>query len=145
MYEASTLYISILLASWNPIVFLDFVFLPVVGNVFLTSVLVALYSYLPSCMGYIRHTSFVSLSLVSPPEWLRSCRRHLLLNVGWPSCSSMITITIHMPQNWNLSSSVKCIFCKTRANRILVKQCIVFIADCDAQCNQKMRIVVIDG
>ena len=51
-------------------------------------------------------------------------------------------ITIHMPQKWNLSSSVKCIFCKTRANRILVKQCIVSIADCDAQCSQKVRIVV---
>ena len=34
-------------------------------------------------------------------------------------------ITIHMPQKWSLSSSVKCIFRKTRANRILVKQCIV--------------------
>ena len=31
-------------------------------------------------------------------------------------------IRIHMPQKWNLSSSVKCIFCKTRANRILVKK-----------------------
>ena len=49
-----------------------------------------------------------------------------------------------MLQKWNLLPSVKCIFRKTRANRILVKQCIVFIADCDAQCNQKMRIVIIE-
>ena len=38
-------------------------------------------------------------------------------------------ITIRYGQEWNLSSSVKCIFRKTRANRILVKQCIVFIPD----------------
>ena len=35
-------------------------------------------------------------------------------------------ITIHMPQKGKLSSSLKCIFRKTRANRILAKQCIVF-------------------
>ena len=46
--------------------------------------------------------------------------------------------TIHMPQKWNLSSSVKCIFRKTRANRILVKHCNVFIMNFDAQCNQKL-------
>ena len=51
---------------------------------------------------------------------------------------------IHMPQKWNLSSYVKCIYCKTRANRILVKKCIVFIANCDAQCNQKLRIAIIE-
>ena len=52
-------------------------------------------------------------------------------------------ITMHMPLYemcriyiLHLSSSVECIFRKTRANRIVVKQCIVFIADCDAQCNQ---------
>ena len=49
-----------------------------------------------------------------------------------------------MPQEWNLSTSVKCIFCKTRTNRILVKQCNVFIVNFDAQCNQKLRIVVIE-
>ena len=54
-----------------------------------------------------------------------------------------LDITIHMPQKWNLSS-VKCILRKTRANRILVKQCIVFIADCDAQCNQKLWIAIIE-
>ena len=53
-------------------------------------------------------------------------------------------ITIQMPKKWNLSSSVKCIFCKKRANRFLVKKCIVFIANCDAQCNQKLRIVIIE-
>ena len=52
--------------------------------------------------------------------------------------------TIHMPQKWNLSSSEKCTFRKTRANRILVKQCIEFVADCDAQCNPKMQIVIIE-
>ena len=52
-------------------------------------------------------------------------------------------ITIHMPQMWNLSSSVKWIFRKTRTNRILVKQCNVFIVNFDAQCNQKLRILVI--
>ena len=46
------------------------------------------------------------------------------------------SIMIHMPQKWDLSSSVNCFFRKTRANRILVKQCIVFIGDCDAQGNQ---------
>ena len=49
-------------------------------------------------------------------------------------------ITIHMPQKWILSSNVKCIFRETRANSILVKECIVFIADCDAQCDEKLRI-----
>ena len=34
-----------------------------------------------------------------------------------------------MPQKWNLSSSVKCIFRKTEANRILAKQCSVFIVN----------------
>ena len=53
-------------------------------------------------------------------------------------------ITIHMPQKWILSSSVKCIFRKTRTNRILVKQCNVFIVNFDAQCNQKLRILVIE-
>ena len=53
-------------------------------------------------------------------------------------------ITIHMTQKWKLSSSVKCIFRKTRANRILVKQCSVFIVNFDAQCNQKMQIEVIE-
>ena len=53
-------------------------------------------------------------------------------------------ITIHMPQKWNLSSSVKCIFRKTRTNRILVKQSSVFIVNFDAQCNQKLRILVIE-
>ena len=53
-------------------------------------------------------------------------------------------ITIHMPQKWNLSSRVKCIFRKTRANRNLAKQHILFIVDCDAQCNQKLRIMVIE-
>ena len=48
-----------------------------------------------------------------------------------------------MPQKWNLSSSVKCIFRKTRENRILVKQCNVFIVNFDTQRNQKLRIVVI--
>ena len=46
-------------------------------------------------------------------------------------------ITIHMPQKWILSSSVMRIFRKMRVNRIIVKQCIVFIANFDAQCNQK--------
>ena len=49
-----------------------------------------------------------------------------------------------MPQKWNLSSSVKCIFRKTRTNRILVKQCNVFLVNVDALCNQKLRIVVIE-
>ena len=49
-----------------------------------------------------------------------------------------------MPQKWILSSSVKCIFRKTRTNRILVKQCNVFIVNFDAQCNQKLRILVIE-
>ena len=49
-------------------------------------------------------------------------------------------ITIHMPQKWNLSKSVKCTFRETRANRILVKQCIVFIANCVAECNQEYPI-----
>ena len=53
-------------------------------------------------------------------------------------------ITIHMAQKWTLSSSVQCIFRKTRANRFLVKQCSVFIVNFDAQCNQKLRIVVIE-
>ena len=53
-------------------------------------------------------------------------------------------ITIHMPQKWILSSSVKCIFRKTRRNRILVKQSSVFIVNFDAQCNQKLRILVIE-
>ena len=57
---------------------------------------------------------------------------------------SAICITIHMPQKWNLSSSVKCTFFKTRANRILVKKWIVFITNCDAQCNQKLRIVIFE-
>ena len=52
-------------------------------------------------------------------------------------------ITIHMPKQWNLSSSVKCIFSKTRMNRILVKQCNVFFVNFDAQSYQKLRIVVI--
>ena len=43
-----------------------------------------------------------------------------------------------------ISLSVKCIFRKTIANRFVVKQCIMLIADCDAQCNQKLRIVIID-
>ena len=51
---------------------------------------------------------------------------------------------LHLPQKWILSSSVMCIFRKTRANRILDKQCIVFIADCYAQCNQKVRILIIE-
>ena len=42
-------------------------------------------------------------------------------------------ITIHMPQKWISSSRVMCIFCKTRANCILVKQCNVFIVKFDAQ------------
>ena len=50
--------------------------------------------------------------------------------------SSMFN-TIHMPQKWK-SSSVKCIFRKTRANRVLVEEFFVFIVDCDAQCNQKL-------
>ena len=49
-----------------------------------------------------------------------------------------------MPQKWNLSSSVKCIFRKTRAYRIVVKHGIVFIVNFDAQCNLKLRIVVIE-
>ena len=49
-----------------------------------------------------------------------------------------------MPQKWILTSSVKCIFRKTRMNCILVKQCNVFIVNFDAQCNQKLRIVVIE-
>ena len=53
-------------------------------------------------------------------------------------------ITIHMPQKWILSSTVMCIFHKTRANRILVKQCNVFIVSFDAQCNQKLRIVILE-
>ena len=53
-------------------------------------------------------------------------------------------ITIHMPQKWILSSSVKCIFRKTRTNRILVKLSSVFIVNFDAQCNQKLRILVIE-
>ena len=48
-----------------------------------------------------------------------------------------------MPQKWSLSSSVMCIIRKTRTNRILVKQCNVFIVNCDAQYNQKLRILVI--
>ena len=47
-----------------------------------------------------------------------------------------------MPQKWILSSIVKCIFRKTRTNRILVKQSSVFIVNFDAQCNQKLRILV---
>ena len=61
-----------------------------------------------------------------------------------PTIRKLFLFTMDMPQKWNLSSSVKCIFRETRANRILVKQCIVFIADCDAECNQKMRIVNIE-
>ena len=49
-----------------------------------------------------------------------------------------VVIRIHMPQKWILSSSVKRFFRKTRANHILVKQCSVFIAHFDAQCNQKL-------
>ena len=63
---------------------------------------------------------------------------------GQNSFRSKSDITIHMPQKWNLSSSVKCIFRKTRANRILVKQYNVFIVNFDTPCNQKMRIVVIE-
>ena len=71
----------------------------------------------------------------------------------WPNCGTgslaVIVrqtdfITIHMPQKWNISSSVNCIFRKTRANRILVKQCTVFIMDCDVQCNEKLRVVIIE-
>ena len=51
-------------------------------------------------------------------------------------------ITIHMPQKWILSSSVKCLFRKTRTNRILVKQSSVFIVNFDAQCNQKLRKMI---
>ena len=58
--------------------------------------------------------------------------------------TSLWYITIHMPQKWSLSSSVMCIIRKTRTNRILVKQCNMFIMNCDAQCNQKLRIVVIE-
>ena len=29
-------------------------------------------------------------------------------------------------------------------NMVAVKQCTVFIMDCDAQCNQKLRIVIIE-
>ena len=53
-------------------------------------------------------------------------------------------ITIHMPQKWNFLSRVKCIFRKTTANRILVKQWSVFIVNFDAQCNQKLRFVAIE-
>ena len=49
-----------------------------------------------------------------------------------------------MPQKGNLSSSVKSIFRETRANRILVKQCNVFIVKFDTQCNLKVWIVVIE-
>ena len=55
-----------------------------------------------------------------------------------------LDVTIHMPQKWNLSSSINCIFRETRANRILVKQFTVLIMDCDALCNQKLRIVIIE-
>ena len=55
-----------------------------------------------------------------------------------------VDITIHMPQKWTLSSSVKCIFRKTRTNRILVKQSSVLIVNFDAQCNQNLRILVIE-
>ena len=41
---------------------------------------------------------------------------------------------------------IKCevFFRKTRANRILVKQCSGIIAHFDAQCNQKLRILIIE-
>ena len=49
----------------------------------------------------------------------------------------------YMPQKWNLSSSVKCIFGEKSTTRILLKQWIVSNADCDAQCNQKFWIAII--
>ena len=57
---------------------------------------------------------------------------------------SRSTTLQYMPQKWILLSSVICIFRKTGANSILVEQCSVFIADCDAQCNQKVRIMIIE-
>ena len=47
-----------------------------------------------------------------------------------PRFSHVMIITIHMLQKWRLTSTVKCIFRKTRANRILVKQCIVYSVQC---------------
>ena len=41
-------------------------------------------------------------------------------NVLAEALTQMQPITIHMPRKWNLSSSEKCNFRKTRANRILI-------------------------
>ena len=83
---------------------------------------------------------FRDLSLKGPPSKLSD---KWFVSILEPT-SFVMHITIHMPQKWNLSSSVKCIFCRTRENRILVKMCIVFIANCHAQWNQKLRIVIIE-
>ena len=48
-----------------------------------------------------------------------------------------------MPQKGILSSRL-IFFSVKRVNRILVKQCSALIADCNAQCNQKLRIVAIE-
>ena len=83
-------------------------------------------------------------SLIS--NHIQSARQTVQLNCRLVERSPVITI--HMPQKWNLSLSVKGIFRKTRTNRILVKhvclQCNVFIVNFDAQCNQKLLILVIE-
>ena len=77
---------------------------------------------------------------------MKSCQneKYIIFEIAGKAAGDKDNNKIPMPQKWNLSSSVKCIFCKTRANRILVKKCIVFIANCDAQCNQNLRIVIIE-
>ena len=89
------------------------------------------------------NTKYLPKQLLILVELLR-LPQYLLANTYARQTRSQIHITIHMPQKWNLSSSVKSIFSKTRVNRILVKKCIVFIANCDAQCNQELQIVIIE-